>query len=222
MFVSLQSSREPLLDIDTLNCFYGNAQVLFDVSIKVHPGEAVALIGRNGAGKTTLLHAIAGLVPLRAQCLSFHQHSLLGLAPHRIAQLGIGLVPEGRRIFSTLTVAENLEVGNRSNAKEKTLERILALFPTLRPLLSRRGDRLSGGEQQMLAIARTLMGHPRLLLLDEPAEGLAPLIVEQTITAINNIKAEGTAILLADQNPVFAHHVTDRAYVIERGTVHPQ
>lgn len=211
---------EPLLQVRGLQAFYGRAQVLFDVDLEVRRGEVVALMGRNGAGKSTTMKAIMGLVGRRGGELRFDGHPLQGLEPFRIARLGIGWVPEDRRIFTDLTVLENLEAGRRPprpDAPAWTAEKLFDLFPNLRAMPQRPGGRMSGGEQQMLAVARTLMGNPRLVLLDEPSEGVAPLIVEQMAAMIATLKKEGLAVLLSEQNLPFAAAVSDRACVLEKG-----
>ena len=211
-----------MLSVESLSVYYGRAQVLFDLSLTVGCGEVVALLGRNGAGKTTTLKAIMGLIPVASGRIAFEDRSIDKLDPHQIARLGIGYVPEDRRIFSGLTVAENLMVGARPAADGEepwTPERLFALFPNLADLRRRRGSEISGGEQQMLALARTLMGNPRLLLLDEPSEGLAPIIVRQMAESLEALKAEGLAILLSEQNLRFARALADRAAVIEKGRI---
>jgi branched-chain amino acid transport system ATP-binding protein len=213
---------EPLLDVRDLRAFYGQAQVLFGVSLQLRPGEVVALIGRNGAGKSTTLKAIMGLVAASAETLTFRGQSIAGLPSYRIARLGLGYVPEDRRIFTDLTVMENLEVGRQAAGRSRspwTPERLFDLFPNLGEMRQRPGGQMSGGEQQMLAIARTLMGNPDAILLDEPSEGLAPVIVQMMAKAILAMKAEGIAILLSEQNWSFAASIGDRACVIETGEV---
>jgi branched-chain amino acid transport system ATP-binding protein len=210
------------LTVQNLNASYGRARALFDVSLDVRPGEAVALLGRNGAGKSTTFRAILGLLKTRSGDLHFAGHDLVHLPTHAIVRLGLGYVPEDRRIFSDLTVAENLSVGRRAGragAAAWTPEKLYEIFPNLAELRHRAGARMSGGEQQMLAIARTLMGNPSLLLLDEPSEGLAPRIVEQMIAAIAEMKREGLGMLIAEQNFAFARLVASRVYVIEKGAV---
>ncbi len=211
---------EALLTVDGLQAWYGRAHILDDIALTVGRGEVVALMGRNGAGKTTTLKAIMGLVERRAATLRFNGHDLSALPAHRIARLGVGYVPEDRRIFADLTVEENLEVGRqppRPGAPVWTPEKLFALFPNLAEMRSRRGTRMSGGEQQMLTLARTLMGNPSLLLLDEPSEGLAPLIVRQMADAVRRLKAEGLSVVLSEQSLSFASAVADRACVIETG-----
>jgi branched-chain amino acid transport system ATP-binding protein len=213
-----------ILEVEGLKAAYGQAQVLFDVSLKLARGEIVALMGRNGAGKSTTLKAIMGLVPARARKLAFAGHDIAQLPTYRIARLGLGYVPEERRIFTDLTVDENLEVGSKLGPADSpesswTPERLFSIFPNLAEMRGRRAAQMSGGEQQMLTIARTLMGNPQAVLLDEPSESLAPVIVEQMAAAIGRMKAEGIAVLLSEQNLNFAGAVADRAYVIEKGTI---
>jgi branched-chain amino acid transport system ATP-binding protein len=212
----------PLLDVEGLSAFYGRAQVLFEVSLQLQPGEVVALVGRNGAGKSTALKAIIGLVSAKARRLAFKGQPILGLPSYRIARLGLGYVPEDRRVFTELSVEENLEVGRqqaRGARSPWTPERLYGLFPNLAEMKGRRGNEMSGGEQQMLSIARTLMGNPDAILLDEPSEGLAPVIVQMMAQALRAMKQEGIAILLSEQNWSFASAVSDRATVIERGEI---
>ena len=212
----------PLLEVRGLQAWYGRAQVLFDLSLALGTGEVVALVGRNGAGKSTTLKAIMGLVPISAERLAFEGASLLGQASYKIARLGLGYVPEDRRIFTDLTVAENLEVGRRPARAGRTPwtpERVFAVFPNLAEMRGRSARQMSGGEQQMLAIARTLMGNPLVVLLDEPSEGLAPVIVELMAEAVLAMKREGLSVLLSEQNLAFASLVSDRAAVIERGQI---
>jgi branched-chain amino acid transport system ATP-binding protein len=213
---------QPLLEVWNLTASYGRAQVLFGLTFGLHAGEVMALVGRNGAGKTTTLKAIMGLVPATAQQVTFRGQSLAGLPTYRIARLGLGYVPEDRRIFTDLTVDENLETGRRAAGTGRspwTPERLFRLFPNLAEMRDRRGNQMSGGEQQMLAIARTLMGNPDAILLDEPSEGIAPVIVQMMAEAIRAMKAEGVAVLLSEQNWAFAAGISDRACVIERGEI---
>ncbi|HEV3239728.1 MAG TPA: ABC transporter ATP-binding protein [Casimicrobiaceae bacterium] len=209
-----------MLEVSALCAWYGRAQALHELSLSVADAETVVLLGRNGAGKSTALKAIAGLLrPVRGE-VRFAGRRIDPLAPWRIARLGLGYVPEERRIFTDLTVLENLAVGRqpaRAGLSPWTFARIVALFPNLGEVASRRGGEISGGEQQMLAIARTLMGNPSTLLLDEPTEGLAPVIVEQVAAALRDLKRDGVAVLLSEQNLRFAEAVADRAYVIESG-----
>ena len=214
-------SEGPLLAVSGLNAFYGAAHILFDLAFDVQPGEVVALMGRNGAGKSTTLKAIMGLIERKSGSISFAGEDISHARTYEIARLGLGYVPEDRRIFTDLTVAENLEVGRqpiRDEGREIwTPERIFELFPNLAEARHRLGGRLSGGEQQMLTVARTLMGNPRLILLDEPSEGVAPIIVDAMADMMVALKATGVAIVLSEQNLPFAEFVSDRAYIIEKG-----
>jgi branched-chain amino acid transport system ATP-binding protein len=215
------NATEPLLAVDALCAWYGRAQILFDVSLQVGAGEVVALMGRNGAGKSTTIKSIIGLIDRRRGSIRFDGHQLISQPPHVISRLGVGYVPEDRRIFTDLTVAENLEVGRRAarDAPQWTVDRLFELFPNLREMPDRLGGRMSGGEQQMLTVARTLMGNPRLVLLDEPSEGVAPVIVEQMAHSIVEMKRHGLSVLLSEQNIHFADLVSDRVYVLEKGQV---
>ena len=215
-------STEVLLEASGLCAWYGAAQVLFNVDLQVRKGEVVALMGRNGAGKSTTLKAIMGLVPPTGGTVAFEGQAIAGSAPYRIARLGLGYVPEERRIFTELSVVENLEVGRqpaRDGAPTWTEDKLFSLFPNLAGMRERPGGRMSGGEQQMLTIARTLMGNPRCVLLDEPSEGLAPIIVEQMANSIRALKGEGLCVLLSEQNLHFSQAVADRAYIIEKGQI---
>jgi branched-chain amino acid transport system ATP-binding protein len=216
------SAPPDLLDVDGLDAFYGRAQVLFDVSLRLRRGEVTALMGRNGAGKSTTLKAIMGLIERRARRAMFAGHPIGRLASYRIARLGLGYVPEDRRIFTDLTVAENLAVGRqppRAGRAAWTPERLFQIFANLAEMRGRPAGQMSGGEQQMLTIARTLMGNPDAVLLDEPSEGLAPVIVELMAEAVLAMKREGIAVLLSEQNLNFATAVSDRGIVIERGHI---
>jgi branched-chain amino acid transport system ATP-binding protein len=211
-----------MLEVTGLNASYGRAQILFDLAFEARAGEVAVLLGRNGAGKSTTLKSLIGLVRPQAGEVRFGGQPIQRLQPFQIARLGLGYVPEDRRIFTDLTVAENLEVGRqppREGAPSWTPQRLYELFPNLGRLQDRLGGRMSGGEQQMLTIARTLMGNPRAILLDEPSEGLAPLIVEQMARTIRELKREGLTVLLCEQNLHFARQVADQAYVIEKGHV---
>jgi len=211
-----------LLSVQALNAWYGRAHILFDVALSVRRGEVVALMGRNGAGKSTTLKAIMGLVEQRTGTIEFDGRSIATREPFAINRAGIGFVPEDRRIFTDLTVLENLEIGRRPprpDAPTWDVDKLFALFPNLREMPHRPGGRMSGGEQQMLTVARTLMGNPRLVLLDEPSEGVAPLIVEQMAAMIVELKAQGLSVLLSEQNLPFAAAVCDRVYVLEKGQV---
>ncbi|HQY27655.1 MAG TPA: ABC transporter ATP-binding protein [Burkholderiaceae bacterium] len=212
----------PLLAVRALQAWYGRAQVLFGVDLEVGDGEVVALMGRNGAGKSTTMKAIMGLLASRSGEIVFAGERIDGLEPFRINRAGLGYVPEDRRIFTELTVLENLDVGRRPprpGAPSWTVERLFGLFPNLGRMPDRPGGRMSGGEQQMLSVARTLMGNPRLVLLDEPSEGVAPVIVEQMADMIVELKKQGLSVLLSEQNVAFASAVSDRAYVLEKGQV---
>ena len=210
------------LSVANLNSHYGPAHILFDIGLEVADGEVVALLGRNGAGKSTTFRAIVGLVAQRSGRIVFEGADVSRAPTHEIVRRGLGYVPEERRIFTELTVEENLEVGRqaiRPSAPHWTREKLFALFPNLAELRHRPGGRMSGGEQQMLTIARTLMGNPTLVLLDEPSEGLSPKIVEQMVAAILTMKKEGMSIVLSEQNLHFARLISDRAYIIERGRI---
>ncbi len=217
----------PLLEAEGLQAWYGAAQILFGVSLQVGRGEVVALMGRNGAGKSTTLKTIAALVARRQGTVRLLGQDVSRLAPHQIARHGLGYVPEERRIFTDLSVLENLEVGRQpprrwpdgSPAPVWTPERLFALFPNLGEMPRRPGGRMSGGEQQMLTVARTLMGQPLAVLLDEPSEGVAPIIVEQMAATILQLKSQGIGILLSEQNLSLAEAVADRAYVLEKGRI---
>ena len=207
-----------MLEVRDVHAGYGASHVLHGVTLIAHEGQVVSLLGRNGAGKSTTLKAIMGLVRVSAGGVRFRGETLTGLAPHVISRRGLGYVPEDRRIFADLTVRENLAVGAWRNGRW-TLDRLFELFPALRPLAHRRGGSLSGGEQQMLTIARTLVTDPRLLLLDEPSEGLAPVIVRRLGEAFAALKREGLTIVLSEQNLKFARRLADRAYVIDKGEI---
>ena len=219
------AASEALLAVTGLNAWYGGAHILYDLGLHVGRGEVVALMGRNGAGKSTALQAIMGMLARRAGTVRFLGRDISAWPPHRIARAGLGFVPEDRRIFTDLTVAENLEVGRQAarrwpdgaQVRHWTPEALYRLFPNLSEMRTRMASRMSGGEQQMLTVARTLMGNPYLVLLDEPSEGVAPLIVEQMASMILALKQAGTSILLSEQNLHFAGLVADRAYVLEKG-----
>ena len=211
-----------MLSVKDLHAFYGRAHILHGVSLEAHAGEVVALLGRNGAGKTTAMKAIMGLVPPARGEVTFAGTRIDRLQPYRIARLGLGYVPEERRIFTELSVMENLEVGRqaaRSGAPTWTEDKLFALFPNLGRMRERPGGRMSGGEQQMLTIARTLMGNPKCVLLDEPSEGLAPIIVQEMALSIRMLKSEGLSVLLCEQNLRFCEAIADRAYIIEKGQI---
>jgi branched-chain amino acid transport system ATP-binding protein len=212
----------PCLELAGIHTYYGTSHILFDVSLQVEQGESVCLLGRNGAGKTTTLKTIIGLAKGRSGTIRFNGEPLLGREPYEIAQLGVGFVPDERLIFPDLTVRENLEIAvkrGRGDAAPWTVARVYELFPVLAPLDRRVGGYLSGGEQQMLTIGRTLMGNPSLLLLDEPVEGVAPVVVQELTRQIKSLKGMGLTILFAEQNMHFAAEVSDRAYVIEKGHI---
>jgi branched-chain amino acid transport system ATP-binding protein len=211
-----------MLDVNSLEAAYGASQVLFGVSFRVSAGEVVTLLGRNGMGKTTTVRAIMGIVPAKSGAVAFDGHDLRGLPSYRVAQLGVGLVPEGRQVFPNLTVRENLvaTAANRSGRVDPwTLEKVLALFPQLAERRGHFGDQLSGGEQQMLAIARALMTNPRLLVLDEATEGLAPLVRAEIYRSIERLKKAGLAILIIDKDVKALTSVADTHYVLEKGRV---
>ena len=210
-----------ILAVEDVYTSYGLSQVLFGVSLNVAAGECVCLLGRNGVGKTTTMRSIMGLTPPRQGRVMWKGRDVSGRQPYQIADLGIGFVPEDRRIFADLTVWENLDVAvrNRGGASAWTLERVFDLFPKLSELVDRQGGFLSGGEQQMLTVARTLMGNPELLLLDEPSEGLAPLVVDHLKEQIGRLKRDGLTILLAEQNVDFSLDLADRVYVLEKGRI---
>ena len=213
-----------MLTVEKLSAWYGVARILFDLDLEVRRGEVVALMGRNGAGKSTTIKAVMGLVERRGS-VSFNGEDISRLKPYEIARRGLGYTPEDRRIFSDLTVMENLDVGRQpprrfsdgTPAPSFTPESLFKLFPNLGEMRNRLGNRMSGGEQQMLTVARTLMGNPLLLLLDEPSEGVSPLILEQMANTILTLKEQGMSMLLSEQNVHFARLVSDRAYVLEKG-----
>ncbi|QHI99493.1 ATP-binding cassette domain-containing protein [Xylophilus rhododendri] len=221
------AAAETLLEARGLQAWYGAAQILYDVDLQVGRGEVVALMGRNGAGKSTTLKALMGMLAKRRGQITFRGEDISSAEPHRAARLGLGFVPEDRRVFTDLTVVENLEVGRQpprswrdgTPAPLWTPERLFRLFPNLGEMPQRPGGRMSGGEQQMLTVARTLMGNPFLVLLDEPSEGVAPVIVEQMAQMILELKSQGVSILLSEQNMHFAALVSDRAYVLEKGQI---
>ena len=211
-----------MLQVSALDAYLGRAHILHALTFGVDPGQVLVLLGRNGAGKSTTLKTLMGLVRPAAGSIRFAGQDIAGWEPHRIARAGLGWVPEDRRVFADLTVMENLEVGRqppRPGADPWTPERLFTLFPNLAAMRNRPGARMSGGEQQMLAIARTLMGNPRMVLLDEPGEGLAPVIIEAMAAAILQLKAASLTVLLAEQNLHFAARVADRAVVIESGRI---
>jgi len=210
-----------LLEVHDIHAAYGSSRVLFGISLEVAQGECVCLLGRNGMGKTTTMRAIMGLTPPSAGRVVWKGQDIAGWPPFRIARAGIGFVPEDRRIFAELSVLENLEVARQAAGRPGrwTIGAVFALFPKLADLVNRQGGYLSGGEQQMLTIGRTLMGNPELLLLDEPSEGLAPLVVENLLERIGGLKRDGLTILLAEQGVDFSLTLADRVYVLEKGAV---
>jgi branched-chain amino acid transport system ATP-binding protein len=211
------------LEVENLHAYYGTSHVLFGIGLTVEPGECVCLLGRNGVGKTTTLKSIMGLVAAREGRITYEGRNLVGLPPHDIARLGLGYAPDERLIFPDLTVRDNLEIAVKPPLKSGlsvwTVEKVYGLFPTLKPLDDHAGGYLSGGEQQMLTVGRALMGNPSLLLLDEPVEGLAPVVVQELTRQIKELKGTGISILFAEQNLSFATQVADRAYIIEGGRV---
>jgi branched-chain amino acid transport system ATP-binding protein len=223
------ASTLPLLDVQGLNAWYGAAQVVFDAQLHVQRGEVVALVGRNGAGKSSTLKAIMGLMPRRTGRVVFAGHDISNAEPYQAARLGLGYVPEDRRIFTDLTVLENLTIGQQaarrfadgSPAPQWSLDQVFALFPNLADMQQRPASHMSGGEQQMLTVARTLMGNPLMVLLDEPSEGVAPVIAEQMGEMILALKAQGVSVLLSEQNTHFADWVSDRSYALDRGVIAP-
>ena len=211
-----------MLEVAGIETYYGQSQALFGMSLEVSEGEVVTLMGRNGMGKTTTVRSIMGLTPPHTGSIRFRERALRGLRPHRIAKLGIGLVPEGRQIFPNLTTAENLiatATNGDDTAAQWTLDRVFELFPRLDERRSSMGSQLSGGEQQMLAIGRALMTNPKLVILDEATEGLAPLIRQEIWTCLASLKSAGQAILVIDKNVAALTAVADRHYIIEKGHV---
>lgn len=214
-----------ILDVRDVHTFYGTSHILFGVSLNVSQGETVCLLGRNGAGKSTTLRSIMGLTPPASGSIAYDGVELIGKPPYAIAKLGVGFVPDDRGIFADLTVHENLEIAEtrrRPNGDAWTLERLYSAFPMLQGLRTRRGEHLSGGEQRLLSVARALLTHPRLLIFDEPAEGLSPLVVRAVREWILRLKQSGISILLSEQNVRFAMEVSDRAYVIDKGVIRHQ
>jgi branched-chain amino acid transport system ATP-binding protein len=211
----------PLLAVENIHTAYGLSRVLFGISFEIASGECVCLLGRNGVGKTTTIRSVMGLAPPSSGRVVWQGRDITGWAPHRVARAGIGFVPEDRRIFPELTVWENLDVAARAGGRRGhwTVDTVYELFPKLEELRNRQGGFLSGGEQQMLTIARTLMGNPELLLLDEPSEGLAPLVVDMLREKIGALRDQGLTILLAEQGVEFCLALADRVYVLEKGAV---
>ena len=208
------------LDVQDIHTYYGDSHVLQGVNIKVEKGAIVAILGRNGAGKTTLIHSIIGFNPPRHGKIMFKEQDITHLGTYRIARLGIGLIPQGRRVFSSLTVKENLDIAvRRGRVLNWTLNEVFSLFPSLRARFQSRGKNLSGGEQQMLACSRALVGNPDLLLLDEPSEGLAPVLIRELERAIQEIKDQELSMLLVEQNHSFALKLADYVYIMSRGGI---
>jgi branched-chain amino acid transport system ATP-binding protein len=210
-----------VLKVEEINVFYGTSQALFDLSFNVQKGETLALLGRNGAGKSTTMKAVAGVIPAKSGQITLHDQSIHGRAAHLIARAGIGYVPEDRQIFPDLTVEENLEIAIKRGANGEddwSIERVYEMLPLLKPLHARMGGQLSGGEQQMLTVGRSLMGNPDVLLLDEPSEGLAPIMVQKIGDLIQSLREMGKTIVLAEQNLHFCLGLADRAVVIDKGT----
>ncbi len=215
-------SASPIVRVDGLDVFYGKSQILFGVGLELKQGQTLALLGRNGAGKSTTMKAIAGVAPPRRGVVEVAGANVAGRAPHVIARTGIGFVPEDRQIFPEHTVEENLEIGAKKGPNGQddwSLKRVFEVFPLLEPLRYRMGGRLSGGEQQMLAIARTLMGNPIVLLLDEPSEGLAPIVVARIGELLKTLRKTGATTLIAEQNMHFCLGVADDAVVIDKGAI---
>ena len=210
-----------LLELEDVHAAYGLSRVLFGISLEVNAGECVCLLGRNGVGKTTTMRSVMGLTPPSSGHVRFKSRHITGWSPHRVARAGIGFVPEDRRVFAELSVWENLEVARQAAQRPGrwTIESVIELFPVLGNLRERQGGFLSGGEQQMLTIARTLMGNPEVLLLDEPSEGLAPLVVDMLLARVGDLKAHGLTIVLAEQGIEFSLALADRVYVLEKGAV---
>lgn len=208
-----------IIEIKGIHTFYGTSHILFGISMEIEEGETVCLLGRNGAGKTTTLRSIMGLTPPRSGSIKFKGEEIAGKAAYAISRKGIGFVPEDRRIFPSLTVCEQLEVARKAGVGDWKVEKVYELFPHLKKLEKHMGNQLSGGEQQMLTIARTLMGNPELLLLDEPSEGLAPLVVDDLMEQIRKLKKEKIALLLSEMGLGFAIELSDRAYVIDKGQI---
>jgi branched-chain amino acid transport system ATP-binding protein len=211
---------ERLLEVAEINSYYGKSHILHDVSLHVEAGEIVTLLGLNGAGKTTTLRSILSLTPPRTGSVRLNGRELRGLAPHAIARLGVGYVPEGRRMFKNLSTLENLQLAERAGGADGwTIARVYDRFPKLRELASRKSGRLSGGEQEMLAIGRALVGNPKLILVDEPSQGLAPIIVIELYKTLEELRRGGTSILLVEQNALLALKVSQRAYVVDDGRI---
>jgi branched-chain amino acid transport system ATP-binding protein len=208
-----------MLEIRDIHTYYGDSHILQGISLSMESGQVVGILGRNGMGKTTLIHSIIGFIPPRRGQVLFKERDVTGWPSNRVVSLGLGLVPQGRRVFPSLTVDENLTVAAKRNGGPWTVERVMELFPRLRERHENRAGKLSGGEQQMLAIARALMTNPELLLMDEPTEGLAPLLVREVGGVIENLKSQGLSILLVEQNLPLALRVSDYVHVLSRGRI---
>ena len=208
-----------MLHVNDIHTYYGDSHVLQGISLKMESGQVLGILGRNGMGKTTLIRSIIGFTPPRAGQVFFKERDITAWPSTRVIKLGLGLVPQGRRVFPSLSVLENLTVADKRNGGPWTVERVMELFPRLRERRENRAGKLSGGEQQMLAIARALMTNPELLLMDEPTEGLAPLLVREVGRVIENLKSEGLSILLVEQNLPLALHVADQVHVLSRGRI---
>ena len=208
-----------MLQVNDIHTYYGDSHVLQGISLKMESGQVLGILGRNGMGKTTLIRSIIGFTPPRAGQVFFKERDITAWPSNRVIKLGLGLVPQGRRVFPSLSVLENLTVADKRNGGPWTVERVMELFPRLRERRENRAGKLSGGEQQMLAIARALMTNPELLLMDEPTEGLAPLLVREVGRVIENLKSEGLSILLVEQNLPLALHVADQVHVLSRGRI---
>jgi len=210
-----------MLQVKEIHTYYGLSHILFGVSLKVDPGEIVCLLGRNGAGKTTTMKSIIGITPPKQGSIKFKGEEIVGIEPYLLTRMGIGYIPDDRRIFADLTVGENLEIGERKTkgGERWTRDRIYGMFPALKNIESRRGGCLSGGEQKMLAIARSLMGNPEFILLDEPFEGLAPLLVHALEKQIGKLREVGLTVLIAEQNVRSTLRLSDRGYIIDNGQI---
>ena len=210
---------DALLNVTGLNTYYGKSHILHDVNFEVKQGELVALLGLNGAGKTTTMRSILGLTRPRSGSIVFDGTEIAGWSPYRVAKLGVGYVPEGRRMFPALTVLENLQLAENGRKGEWSIARVLEHLPKLKELAKRKAGRLSGGEQEMLAIGRALVSNPRLMLVDDPSQGLAPIIVEEVYRILVELRSHGVSIVLVEQNALLALKLAERAYVLDSGRV---